>query len=233
MRFARPSFVNPYWVCQPGSAFEGLMRRIERPSQRAGAGFGGSGDVGARIASSPQELRAAAMLVDSRYTERGYRLIADDDERRPGITLVASDGEALIGTLTLRLDGPHGLAADESYADTIDAVRQVGGGVCELTRLAITNDADARSVLSALFGTAYVVARHLHRMTDAFVEVNPRHAAFYRKLFGFVVAAGQRVCPRVMAPAVLLRLEIERLEARLAEVAALTRSMLEPHAVAA
>jgi hypothetical protein len=34
------------------------------------------------------------------------------------------------------------------------------------------------------------------------------------------VVAGERVCERVMAPAVLLRLEIERLEARLAENAA-------------
>jgi hypothetical protein len=52
-------------------------------------------------------------------------------------------------------------------------------------------------------------------VTDAFIEVNPRHVAFYRALFGFMVVAGGRMCQRVMAPAVLLRLEVERLEARM------------------
>jgi hypothetical protein len=75
-------------------------------------------------------------------------------------------------------------------------------------------------VLSSLFGAAYLVAWRRHRATDAFIEVHPRHVAFYRALLGFVVVAGERVCQRVMAPAVLLRLEIERLEARLAENAA-------------
>jgi hypothetical protein len=230
MQFTRSSLVQPHWVYQPGIAFRGLLTRCERSPERAG---GARCDVTASIAASADELRAAATLVDSRYTARGYRLIADSDERRPGITLVAAEADEVIGTLTLRIDGPDGLAADESYAETIDAVRQSGGGVCELTRLAITSDADSRSVLSALFGTAYVMARHLHRMTDAFVEVNPRHVQFYRRMFGFAVAAGQRVCPRVMAPGVLLRLEIERLEARLAEAGAAARTRFDALALAA
>jgi len=228
MQFAHSSLTQPYWVYQPGIAFEGLIRRGEHPPQSAGAGFGGSGDLVASIARSPDELRAVATLVESRYAARGYIVNGDDGELPPGVTLIAAESDAIIGTLTLRFDGPLGLAADESYADAIDTVRHAGGGVCELTRLAVTKGADSRSVLSALFGSAYVVARHLHRVTDAFVEVNPRHAQFYRRMFGFVVAAGQRVCPRVMAPAVLLRLEIERLEARLAEIGALTRSIHDP-----
>jgi hypothetical protein len=217
------SLSQPYWVYQPGIAFDSLIRRREQPSQRASAG--GSGDLAASIARSPDELRAVATLVESRYAARGYLLSGDDGGSRSGITLIAAESNAIIGTLTLRLDGPHGLAADESYGDAIDPVRHAGGGVCELTRLAITRGADSRPVLSALFGSAYLVARHLHRVTDAFIEVNPRHVAFYRKLFGFVVAAGQRVCPRVMAPAVLLRLEIERLEARLGGIGAVARSV--------
>jgi hypothetical protein len=61
-----------------------------------------------------------------------------------------------------------------------------------------------------------------------FIEVNPRHARFYRVLFGFAQAAGERLCPRVMAPAVLLRLEIERLEARLGTLA---RAAVSPRAL--
>lgn len=217
MYFARASLSQPYWVYQPGIAFERLIRRRELPPPSAAAGCRGSGELAASIARSSDELRAAATLIESRYMARGYCLSADDRELRPGVTLIATERDALVGTLTLGLDGERGLAADESYGDAIDAVRRAGRGVCELTRLALTTDADSRSVLSALFGAAYLVGRRLHSVTDVFVEVNPRHAVFYRRLFGFVVAAGERVCPRVMAPAVLLRLEVERLEARLAE----------------
>jgi hypothetical protein len=215
MYFARASLSQPYWVYHPGIAFEGLIRRREHPPS-AGDERGG---LAASIARSPDELRAAATLVESRYAARGYRLSADDGKLRPSVALIATESNRMVGTLTLGFDGPRRLAADESYGEVVDAVRRAGRGVCELTRLALTTDADAdsRSVLSALFGAAYLVGRRLHSVTDVFVEVNPRHAAFYRRLFGFVVAAGQRVCPRVMAPAVLLRLEIEWLEARLAE----------------
>jgi len=230
MHFARSSFSQPYWVYQPGIAFDGLIRRGGRPRETV---TGSNGDLSAAIARSPDELRAAATLVESRYAARGYLLSADDGGLRSGVTLVAAERDAIIGTLTLRFDGPEGLAADKSYGAAIDAVRHARGGVCELTRLAVARGTDSRSVLSALFASAYVVARRLHRATDAFVEVNPRHVEFYRALFGFVVAAGQRVCPRVMAPAVLLRLEVERLEARLSEIGALIRSGPSPDVAAA
>ena len=228
MQFARSSLSQPYWVYQPGIAFEGLIRRGERPPQCAGVGFGGNGDLAASIARSPDELRAVASLVESRYAERGYSLCADDSGLPPGVTLIATGGDAIVGTVTLRLDGPNGLAADESYRDTVDAVRRTGREVCELTRLAVERRDDSRSILASLFGLAYVVARHLHGITDVFVEVNPRHVEFYRRLFGFVVAAGKRICPRVMAPAVLLRLEIEGLETLLPEIRALQRPLLLP-----
>jgi len=231
MHFERSSLSQPYWVYQPGIAFEGLIRRREHPPRNGDAGLRDSGGLAAAIARSPDELRAAATLVESRYAARGYRLCPGDSVSRPGATLIATGREAIVGTLTLSFDGPDGLAADKSYGDAIEVVRHARGGVCELTRLAVARGADSRSVLSALFGAAYVSARRLHRVTDAFIEVNPRHVQFYRALFGFVVAAGQRICPRVMAPAVLLRLEIERLEARLTEIGPLTRAVVKPNAL--
>jgi hypothetical protein len=50
-------------------------------------------------------------------------------------------------------------------------------------------------------------------ITDMFIEVNPRHVPFYRRAFGFRVAAPERTCPRVLAPSVLLRLEVDAFEA--------------------
>jgi hypothetical protein len=233
MQSARAPLCQPYWVYHAGIAFESLMRRSAHAVQVAGGDARWSGGLAAAIASSPDELHAAAKLVESRYAARGYRSGAEDRGLPPGIRLIATDCDAIVGTVTLRLDGPRGLAADEGYGDAIDAVRRPGRNVCELGRLALAEDAEWRPVLSALFGLAHVMARRLHGCTDVFVEVNPRHANFYRKLFGFAVAAGERVCPRVMAPAVLLRLEIARLEARLAETVAAARARADPLSLSA
>ena len=64
--------------------------------------------------------------------------------------------------------------------------------------------------LGALVRLAYAVSRSVFEASDAFVEVNPRHERFYRRAFGFVGAGARRICPRVGAPAVLLRLDLER-----------------------
>jgi hypothetical protein len=45
--------------------------------------------------------------------------------------------------------------------------------------------------------------------TDVVIEVNPRHVAFYKRMLGFKEFGPERLCSRVNAPAVLLRLELE------------------------
>ena len=67
-----------------------------------------------------------------------------------------------------------------------------------------------------MLSLAHLVARKVHEVTDVFIEVNPRHVAFYSRALGFVVAAGERICERVRAPSVLLRAELDVLEERLA-----------------
>ena len=168
----------------------------------------------ASIASTGDERRAAAALVASRYAWRGYVAGDGDGMRPPGATLIATASCRVLGTLTVRADGPTGLAADESYRDVIDVVRRRGRAACELTRLAIDAAADWRPTLGALVGLAYTVSRTFYEVTDVFVEVNPRHERFYRQIFGFAAAGARRICPRVGAPAVLLRLDLEQLEQR-------------------
>ena len=173
----------------------------------------GQAAVRASVASTADELAAATSLVESRYAWRGYAVTPYAGVA--GATLVATRGATAVGTVTLRVDGPAGLAADEGYRQAIDAIRRAGRQVCELTRLAIEADAPWQPTLGALIGLAYLVGRTVHDVTDVFVEVNPRHERFYERMFGFVAAAGRRICPRVEAPAVLLRLELERLDLRL------------------
>lgn len=168
-------------------------------------------------ARTQSELQAAALLLVSRYKSRGYVVPSPDAVSESDLVFIATEGGAATGTLTLRVDGPAGLRADESYADELDAVRSQGGRACELGRLAVARNARPMPVVRALFAHAYGVVYGLHELTDIFIEVNPRHVAFYRHAFGFRVAAGERVCPRVLAPSVLLRLELAAFETRLRE----------------
>jgi hypothetical protein len=46
--------------------------------------------------------------------------------------------------------------------------------------------------------------------------VNPRHVAFYKRMLGFNQLGPERMCSRVNAPAVLLRLELEYVDQQIA-----------------
>jgi hypothetical protein len=212
---------RPAWPFDPQLSFPVFLERQARlPNGRAGAGSelsrlslvsDGPKPVRASVAVTASERAAASALVESRYAWRGYAVQPDD--ARSAMILVATRGTAAVGTLTLHADGPGGLAADEGYGAAIDAARASGRRVCELTRLAIDVGAAWQPTLGVLVGLSYIAARVIHQVTDVFVEVNPRHARFYQRMFGFVAAAGQRICPRVAAPAVLLRLELQRFDA--------------------
>jgi hypothetical protein len=71
-----------------------------------------------------------------------------------------------------------------------------------------------------------VIGRKMLGVTDVVVEVNPRHVGFYKRAFGFEPISDVRTCERVNAPAVLLRLDVSRLEGRMREAGALTPGQL-------
>src|SRR2546426_2867857 len=191
------------------------------------------------VAKRAEQFAAARNLVRERYASRGYELEDSANARAESrherssqeITFVVASGQATVGTLTLGLDGAHGLCAEKAYCDVIDEYRAAGCRVCELTRLALAEHVDSKAVLASLFYLAHAVGRTVHDVTDVFIEVNPRHVAFYSRLLGFAVAAGEKFCERVRAPSVLLQLELGALELRLGllNVASLMQPPI-PHA---
>jgi hypothetical protein len=175
------------------------------------------------VADSHAEIEAARCLVRRRYAWRGYEVehaadpavIRKHPRHTQEITFIAANRETTIGTVTLGVDGPFGLRADETHGEVIRSARNAGCRVCELTGLAVAESVDSKSVMASLFSLVYAAGRTLHDVTDVFIEVNPRHVAYYSRILGFVVAAGERLCERVRAPSVLLHLEIEVLAERL------------------
>jgi hypothetical protein len=198
------------------------LTKAERESQTT---FARAAALDAHKAESAEEIEAAHRLVHRRYSWRGYDVPAPDDRSggAPGeasrceITFVATDEVDTVGTITLGLDSNDGLLAERTHGDAVAQRRAAGRSVCELTRLAVAERADSKSVLAALFNVAYVTGSK-HGVTDVFIEVNPRHVSFYTRVLGFAVAAAEKFCERVSAPSVLLSLAIDELERRLIDL---------------
>ena len=193
-----------------------IGRLFERrlPS-RASDLFVGGGDIDVAVAKSREDLRRAEELVRHQYAARGY--FADTEHpqeairsasRRASVIVARSHGRA-VGTLTVVIDSPAGLFADEVSQDFIEPLRAEGRRLGEFVRLAVTHqrDTDSREVLAALFNAAVGICV-ANRLDALLIEVNPRHVGFYRRALCFEVAGTEKVCPRVNAPSVLLRMSL-------------------------
>lgn len=177
-----------------------------------------------RLASSESRRRSASMLIEKRYSSRGYqtRALEDDPQR---ITVLVFMEERIVGTTTLGLDGPSGLMADSVYKNEIDTLRADRRAVCELTKLAIDDEnVDSKHIVAALFHLCKIYGQNIHHATDFIIEINPRHAPFYKKLLGFEEFGPERICPRVNAPAVLLRLPLDYADEQIARYGGMQKS---------
>jgi len=179
-------------------------------------------NISVMIARTAGHISHVCRLVNKCYKLRGYAIHADphtpfpDAERAAYfIPLLAFQHGIPVGTVTLGLDSPRGLLVDEVNRREVDVVRECRSGVCEVVRLAVDNPLHSKGVLTAILEALYRLGSALCQLSDLFIEVNPRHAPLYVRLFGFEVLAAKRTCVRVKAPSVLLRLTREELEKRL------------------
>ena len=174
-----------------------------------------------RLANTEERRDSASLLIQKRYSWRGYET-GEALEKTPNkITLLAFNGEQIAGTLTLGLDSADGLLVDDLYKPEIDVLRASGRKVCELTKLAVDESVKSKMVLAALFHIAFIYGHNIHKGTDFVIEINPRHTLFYKRMLGFNHFGPERHCERVSAPAVLLRLELEYAKAEIARLGGL------------
>lgn len=162
-----------------------------------------------RFAHTAGGRDSAGVLVKKMYGQRGYDLTDPDHFELERITIAADVGQSLIGTLTIGLGGSGKLFAEELYPAELGVLREQGCRICEFTRLAIDADVRSKRVIAALFHIAYLYPSKLFGYSDAVIEVNPRHANFYRRMLGFTPLGEERICPRVNAPAILLRINFD------------------------
>jgi hypothetical protein len=167
-----------------------------------------------RLAGSRASNQQAGTLVERRYAWRGYQipgLVADPNLR----TFVAYREGAPVGTVSIRIDSPKGLSADDLYRTELEEFRSAGARLCEFTRLAVEDEAVHKNVLGGLFHTAYMYAHDVRDCDYGVIEVNPRHAVFYRRTVFFELIGAERMNRRVNAPSVLLCVSFEKIRAEL------------------
>jgi hypothetical protein len=178
-------------------------------------------DIGIRLADGHDNSAQVGMLVTRMYRSRGYLIPAaeaspSDWIRR--VTLEACYKNRTVGTLTVNLGAREGLQAEALYGDEIVQFRHAGARPCEFTRLALDAEECSKEALACLFHLGYIFAYRIHRASDVFVEVNPRHSLFYRRMLGFDQVGAQKTCPRVNAPAILLHKRLDAIAADLARL---------------
>lgn len=158
-----------------------------------------------RLAHDSSRTREARFLVEKRYEDKGYSVGQGGQSCPERITLVTYKDEEIVGTLTIGFDTGSGLLVDELYKPEVDALRQQGRRVCEFTKLAIDTKRASKRMMAGLFHIAFLYAGRIWGYTDIVIEVNPSHVSFYERMLNFQILGGERMCPRVGAPAVLLR----------------------------
>lgn len=193
---------------------------IQGQGAEAGEQAGPRDQLKIRLANTDERSRDASVLVQKRYREAGYNLLPHGEQRLvcpEQITLLSYHRDTVVGTLTLGLDIGQGLYADELYKAEVDRLRAEGRKVAEITKLAVDTKMPSKRILAALIHIAYIYGARIWRYTDVVIEVNPSHVEFYKRMLGFQVIGGERICPRVNAPAVLLWVETRHLEDKIAE----------------
>jgi hypothetical protein len=169
-----------------------------------------------RLANTEGRRSKASFLIRRRYAWRGYRLSAQSGAVANQITLAAFSQEQPVATIAVSIDSEAGLGLEELYPDEVKALRRLGCGLCEFTKLAVDNLVRSKAVLAAIFHIAYIYAHRIRQCTDLLIEVNPRHVRFYEAMLGFKKCGSERIDPRINAPALLLRLQLLHAEAEIA-----------------
>ncbi|WP_229632126.1 N-acyl amino acid synthase FeeM domain-containing protein [Pseudoduganella violaceinigra] len=165
-------------------------------------------NFGIRLVDTPTGRNQASMLIHRMYSWRGFSGNHALTPVANRVTLMASQHGETVGTLSVGLDCPEGLLADELFKPQLDECRSRGGKICEIIKFAFDVAGSSKQYQAALFHLAVITARDLHQRTHMFIEVQPRHGGFFENALGFQQIGDPVINPRVNYPGILMSVEI-------------------------
>ncbi|MBA4388698.1 MAG: hypothetical protein C0404_12005 [Verrucomicrobia bacterium] len=186
------------------------------------ARLGPDGECSLRMAVSGEDRLKCWNLVHRIYVGKGYmqeqslpyRYTVHDALPATGTFFVECDG-AMVGTVTVFLDSPVGLPADEAYRPELNKLRVARRQLAEIGRLVIDPAfGDYRRLLMQMVQIPCLFARRVLGASDVVITVNPKHESFYERMMLFQTIGHQKDMSSVGgAPAVLLRMDLAVQEA--------------------
>jgi hypothetical protein len=199
------AYAESTWGLLPEPSQWGLPAWLNAPAEPATPRRGRVQMGGSRSAAAWRHVQS---LVARRYAERGLRIVPQPSADPTLATLEAREDGAVVGTLSVRIDGPDGLSADATFPDELASLRRLGRPMCEFSRLAVECTTPSKTVLAKLFHLAHLYAHRLKGAELLVIEVHPRHAPFYRRGVNAQVVGEERLHAHVQAPAVLLCVDL-------------------------
>lgn len=163
------------------------------------------------------ELDHIHRLTHDAYVARGLTAQQADGRLRyfagveglpENMVLVATCGGAILGTVSVTLDGPGGLSVDLDFAAPCAAIRAEGPAVGCVWR--IVTDPGLRTGVSVVLDLIRSAAAVLDRfgVGTALVQLGPHHERVYQRLLGFSSVARTATLSTLATPAVLMRVAV-------------------------
>jgi hypothetical protein len=179
-----------------------------------------------KIAETSKEYDQALALVYDEYVESGYIPNPNPEGKifsvhhlLPETTVfVAKSYETVISTLTQVFDSElFGLPMDSIYWEELAELREKGRKIAELGSLATKKDFRWQNLFMYLCQVMYWFSRY-KEVDDLCITVNPKHVRFYHSIFLFEKFGPEKQYPKVAAPAILMRLNMDGIEKSLKQV---------------
>ena len=175
-----------------------------------------------RAAKNKRDLDQIYRLVHDAYVERGYIEPRDDGrlvlyprlDNIPETTVIIMwDGDLIVGTNSLTIDGPRGLPSDEDFKKECKSIRAEGRRLAGSWRLCTrTGYRDERHIVLELIARTVRLTLQNDIETCVFT-INPRHVDVYRRLLNMTLVSQREDTVKGLqnAPAVLMRCDRETL----------------------
>lgn len=178
-----------------------------------------------KIAENLTEHRQAFALVYQEYVQSGYipnpapngEVFSLYNLLPETAVFVVKSYQTVISTLSQFYDSKlFGLPMDSIYRDELSELRKKGRRIAEIGALATKSEYRWQNLFMYLCQIMYWFARY-QRVDDLCITVNPKHVRFYKTIFLFEEFGSEKIYPKVAAPAVLLRLNMDTVEGDLKE----------------
>ncbi|MDX9786988.1 MAG: hypothetical protein RBT11_09440 [Desulfobacterales bacterium] len=179
-----------------------------------------------KIAETPEEYEQALALVYQEYVQSGYvanptpegKIFSVYNLLPETAVFVAKSYLTVISTLTQIFDSElFGLPMDSIYREELRGLREEGRKIVELGALATKKDFRWQNLFMYLCQIMYWYAQY-KKVNDLCITINPKHVRFYKTIFLFEEYGPEKQYPKVGAPAVLLRLNMDDIEHKLKRV---------------